>query len=72
MAVSDQPDTVYSYNLHPSQAPPGIKVRWKIRIATGAEAEHLDTVQQQAIISLLTWANQHKNKHGNQHRNTTR
>jgi hypothetical protein len=49
-------DQLCSYNLDHSRTPGEMKVRWKIRIATGAEARHLDILQQDAIIALLTWA----------------
>ena len=47
---------VYSYNLDPATTPGGLKVRWRVRIATGAEAERLDIIQQEAILKLLAWA----------------
>jgi hypothetical protein len=57
---------VYSYNLDHTATPGALKVRWKVRIAAGAEAARLDELQQQAIISLLTWAdeNQNRQRHG--------
>jgi hypothetical protein len=48
--------TIYSYNLDDSKTPGGIKVRWKIRVATGPEAARYDTRQAEAIKELLTWA----------------
>ena len=60
MASADHsPDPVYCYNLDHSKTPGNLKVRWKIRVATGAEAERLDIIQQNAIIALLTWADTH-------------
>ena len=58
---SEYKDNIYAYNLDRDKTPGGMKVRWKIRIATGAEAERLDIIQQQAIINLLTWADKHYN-----------
>ncbi len=51
---------IFAHNLDQATTPAGLKVRWKIRIATGAEAKRLDQIQQQAIINLLTWAGKHK------------
>jgi hypothetical protein len=56
-------DPVYAFNLDQATTPAGMKVRWKIRVATGPEAQRLDIIQQQAIINLLTWADTHLNNH---------
>lgn len=56
----EQARNTYAYNLDPAATPRGMKVRWRVRIATGAEAERLDIIQQDVIISLLTWADKHK------------
>ena len=53
--------TIYSYNLDDRKTPGGLKVRWKIRVATGTEAQRWDTRQADAIKELLTWASQHYN-----------
>jgi hypothetical protein len=37
----------------------GLKVKWKIRVASGAEAARLDARQNAAIKELLAWASQH-------------
>jgi hypothetical protein len=50
--------TIYSYNLDDRQTPGGLKVRWKIRVATGPEADRWDARQADAIKELLTWASQ--------------
>ena len=50
---------IYAHNLDQATTPAALKVRWKIRIATGAETKRLDQIQQQAIINLLTWADKH-------------
>ena len=51
--------TIYSYNLDDGKTPGGLKVRWKIRVATGTEADRWDARQADAIKELLTWASQH-------------
>ena len=51
--------TIYSYNLDDSKTPGGLKVRWKIRVATGTEGARWDARQADAIKELLTWASQH-------------
>ena len=40
--------------------PGGLKVRFKIKIATGREARELDARQAEAIWRLLQWAQQNK------------
>ena len=55
---------IFAHNLDQATTPAGLKVRWKIRIATGAEAKRLDQIQQQAIINLLTWADKHNQQTG--------
>jgi hypothetical protein len=52
--------TIYSYNLNDRETPGGLKVRWKIRIATGAEGARWDARQAQAIKELLQWAQRHQ------------
>jgi hypothetical protein len=51
--------TIYSYNLDDRKTPGGLKVRWKIRVATGPEAGRWDARQTEAIKELLVWASQH-------------
>jgi hypothetical protein len=50
-----------AYNFREGERPGGLKVRFKIKIATGAEARELDARQAEAIWRLLQWAqhNQH-------------
>jgi hypothetical protein len=55
---------MYAYNLNPATTPGEMKIRWRVRIATGTEAQHLDKLQQQAILALLTWANKQNNRSG--------
>jgi hypothetical protein len=52
--------TIYSYNLDDRKTPGGLKVRWKVRVATGTEAARWDARQADAIKELLTWATQHR------------
>ena len=62
MPADEQPATAArtcAYNLDTAATPGGLKIRWRIRIATGPEAERLDIIQQQAILDLLTWADKH-------------
>ena len=49
-----------AYNLEEGERPGGLKVRFKITIATGAEARELDARQAEAIWRLLQWAQQNK------------
>ncbi len=55
--------TTYSYNLDEKKTPGGLKVRWKIRVATGPEAARWDARHADAIKELLTWATQHRRQH---------
>jgi len=52
--------TIFSYNLDDRKTPGGLKVRWKIRIATGAEGVRWDARQAEAIKELLQWAQRHQ------------
>jgi hypothetical protein len=51
--------TIFSYNLDDNITPGGLKVRWKIRVATGTEGARWDARQAEAIKELLQWAHQH-------------
>ena len=55
--------TIFSYNLDDRKTPGGLKVRWKIRDATGPEATRWDTRQTEAIRELLRWASQRQRQH---------
>jgi hypothetical protein len=50
---------VISYNVNEDQRPGGIKVRFKIRIATGKRATEIDARQAKAIMEVLQWHHQH-------------
>ena len=55
------PDDAYlSYYRDDMENAGGLKVKWKIRVATGPEAARLDARQTQAIRELLLWATQHR------------
>ena len=43
-------------NLREGERPDGLKVRFKISMATGPEARQLDARQAEAIRRLLPWA----------------
>ena len=51
---------VISYNVLEGERPGGIKVRFKIRIATGKRAKEIDARQARAIMEVLQWQRQHK------------
>ena len=50
---------VISYNVTEGERPGGIKVRFKIRIATGKRAREIDARQATAIMEVLRWQRQH-------------
>ena len=49
---------VISYNVSEGERPGGIKVRFKIRIATGKRAKEIDARQAKAIMEVLQWQRQ--------------
>jgi hypothetical protein len=51
---------VISYNVPKGERPAGIKVRFKIRIATGKRAQLIDARQAEVIMEVLQWQRQHK------------
>ncbi len=51
---------VISYNVPEGDRPGGIKVRFKIRIATGKRAREIDARQARAILEVLQWQRQHR------------
>ena len=53
-----------AYNLNEGERPGGLKVRFKINIATGAEARELDARQAETIRRLLQWAQQNQHPPG--------
>jgi hypothetical protein len=54
---------IIAYNLKEGERPDGLKVRFKITIATGAEARELDARQAETIWRLLQWAQQNQHSH---------
>jgi hypothetical protein len=51
---------VISYNVSEGERPDGIKIRFKIRIATGKRAQLIDARQAEVIMEVLQWQRQHK------------
>jgi hypothetical protein len=50
---------IISYNIPEDKRPDGIKVRFKVRIATGKRAREIDARQAAAIMEALQWLHQH-------------
>jgi hypothetical protein len=50
---------VISYNLSEEQRPDGIKVRYKLTVATGRRAREIDARQAAVIMEVLQWLSQH-------------
>jgi hypothetical protein len=48
-------EQVISYNLDEAERPDGLKVRFKVTIATGKRAAALDARQAEAVRRLLEW-----------------
>jgi hypothetical protein len=53
---------VISYNVDEGERPAGIKVRFKIRIATGKRAQIIDARQAKVIMEVLEWQRQQKRR----------
>lgn len=51
-----------SYNVPEGERPGGIKVRFKIRIATGKRAQVIDARQAAVIMEVLQWQRQQKQR----------
>ena len=51
-----------SYYRDDMESTGGLKVKWKIRVATGPEAARLDARQTAAIRELLIWATQQQRR----------
>ena len=51
---------VISYNVEEGERPDGIRVRFKIRIATGKRAQLIDARQAAVIMEVLQWQRQHR------------
>jgi hypothetical protein len=53
---------VISYNVPAGERPGGIKVRFKIRIATGKRAQEIDARQAAVIMEVLQWQRQQRTR----------
>jgi hypothetical protein len=53
---------VISYNVPEGERPGGIKVRFKIRIATGKRAQLIDARQAAVIMEVLQWQRQQRTR----------
>jgi len=53
---------VISYNVPVGERPGGIKVRFKIRIATGKRAQEIDARQAAVIMEVLQWQRQQRTR----------
>jgi hypothetical protein len=51
-------DRLISYNASHGERPAGIKVRFKIRVATGKRAREIDARQAKVIMEVLQWQRQ--------------
>jgi hypothetical protein len=51
---------IISYNFNEDERPDGMKVRAKIRVVSGRQAEALNQAQAEAIRELLRWARQQR------------
>lgn len=51
--------TIYAYNLDDSETPGGLKVRFKVRVVTGPEADRHEARLNQALIGALQWTRRH-------------
>jgi hypothetical protein len=55
---------IISYNFNEDERPGGIKVRAKIRIVSGKQAEAVAAAQAEAIRELLIWVRQQRRQTG--------
>ena len=53
---------VISYNVIEGERPDGIRIRFKIRIATGKRAQLIDARQAAVIMEVLQWQRQQKQR----------
>ena len=51
--------TIFAYNLNEGETAGGMKVRWKIRVANGPEAQRAEARQAEAIREALVWLRRH-------------
>jgi hypothetical protein len=53
---------IISYNLSEGERPGGMKVRYKIQVATGRRAKEIDARQALVIREVLEWSRQHRQR----------
>jgi hypothetical protein len=53
---------IISYNFTERERPGGMKIRAKIRIVSGKQAEAVNAAQAEAIRELLIWVRQHRSQ----------
>ncbi|MGH3182574.1 MAG: hypothetical protein ACRDOE_11810, partial [Streptosporangiaceae bacterium] len=53
---------VISYNANEGERPGGIKVRFKVRVATGKRATEIDARQAKVIMEVLQWQRQRRTR----------
>jgi hypothetical protein len=51
---------IISYNFNEDERPGGMKVRAKIRVVSGKQAEAISAAQAEAIRELLIWVRQQR------------
>ena len=56
-------DRVISYNVDEGM-PGGIKVRYKLRVVTGARARAVEQAQAEVIWEVLQWSRAHRQRRG--------
>lgn len=54
---------IISYNLSEGERPSGVRIRYKIRIVTGRQADTTDRQQADAIRDYLRWVRQYRHDH---------
>ena len=57
-------EQMISYNLNEDERPGGLKVRFKVKIATGNQAAALDARQAEALRGLPIWTRQYRMEQG--------
>ena len=59
---NDESSRIISYNVPEGERPGGIKVRFKIRVVTGKRAKEIDARQARAIMEVLRWHRQQRER----------
>jgi hypothetical protein len=57
-------ERIISYNEDGLEMADGIKVRYKLRVVTGARARAVEQAQAQVIKEVLEWSRQHRQRQG--------